>query len=343
MNMEFDYDSRYKKALQNELSSLIDSNTGNFKPEKVEYLNKCPVCSSKSFNIFCVKDHFIHKRCKKCGLVYLDPKLTREATLAFYNSEVNEIYNEEKFHNINDSAPDNVNNLKNYQILKDKIKDPKGKKFLEIGPGKGTFLKRATDDGYDTYAIELNKILIQNLKKITPNVYSDDIEKIDLPENFFDVIYFRDVMEHIDHPIPFLTKVHKVLKPGGLLLIDTHNINSFTNRRLKEFHVVIFAFEHPVHWSAASLTYAARMVGLKRTGLFMDHSGQTLRHVINSFKNPEFTYINPPADRKLGTFLSLIDKYYYKFRFGPKLDVKLSEFFSKLFRRGSKMQLLFTK
>ena len=339
------YDERFSAALKEEHVSLLNSSGTEFNSSSIEVLNQCPVCSGKEYSIYCIKDKFVHKSCKSCGLVYLDPNLSREATLKFYNSKVNEIYNEQKFHLEDTIMSDDIKNLDNYNLLLKNINDKfyKGKKLLEIGPGRGTFLTKAVEDGFDAYAVELNSLLIEKLKKITNNVYTDDIINIELPENYFDVIYFRDVMEHIDMPIPFLSKLHKILKPGGVIFIDTHNIKSLVNSSTKEYHTVIFAFEHPVHWSPESLTYACEKVGLSLKSKHFDHINQRLANIVNYKINPSFTYIYPPK-RSLMSFLyyrilSILLQFPLLWKFDRAISIQLS----KLLGRGAIMQMIFTK
>ena len=336
------YEARYNKALINEHTKVFGSD-GKLKESSREELNQCPVCNSKGYKIYCIKDMFVHKQCKNCGLVYLDPKLNRQATLAFYNSEVNEIYNEKKFHTIERNAPDDLENISNYNILRKYITNLTGKRLLEIGPGRGTFLAKAANDGFEVHAIELNNLLIENLKKITNHVYTDDIENIDLPENFFDVIYFRDVMEHIDVPIPFLKKIHTILKPEGILLIDTHNIDSIVNGATKECHTVIFPFEHPLHWSPKTLSLAGKMAGLETQKVYFNYTDLSLARIIHYHLVPSFTFIFPPERSKLSKFI--LGKISRILEIKPihKLDKSLCELIARITRKGAKMQVLFTK
>ena len=339
------YDERLSVALQDEHKRLLNSSGTQFNSANIEILNQCPVCSAKDYSIYCIKDKFIHKNCKKCGLVYLDPKLSREATLKFYNSKVNEVYNEQKFHLEHTLLPDDLENLHNYKLLLENIDDKiyKGKKLLEIGPGRGTFLTKAVEDGFDTYAVELNYLLIENLKKITNNVYTDDILNIELPTNFFDVIYFRDVMEHIDMPIPFLKKIQTILKPGGIVLIDTHNIKSIVNSANKEFHPVIFAFEHPLHWSPKSLSFACESIGLITKKTCFNHLNQSLFVIVHNYLKPPFTFIYPPKRTKAVKLLFKVLAITLRLPVIKTIDSVVSVLFSKLFGKGAKMQMIFTK
>jgi 2-polyprenyl-3-methyl-5-hydroxy-6-metoxy-1,4-benzoquinol methylase len=337
------YDERLANALRKELEKVMDIAKGELYPAVAEILNRCPVCDNESYSIYCIKDNFVHKKCSNCELVYLDPRLNQEATVAFYNSDVNEIYNEEKFHGIDENAPDNLENLKNYELLKKNISDVKGKRLLEIGPGKGTFLAKAASDGFEVEAIELNKLLIENLKKITDKIYTQDLLDLNLPENYYDVIYFRDVMEHIPNMMPFLKKVASILKPGGIVFIDTHNIDSLINRATKKFHTVIFAFEHPAHWSPKTLSFAGRKAGLELKQVYFDYINLSLGRIIHHHLVPSFTYIYPAKRSGLTTFI--LTKMLRVLDMKPiaKIDRYLSKAIAKLTKKGAKMQVLFTK
>ena len=337
------YDERLNLALQKEHQKVMDTPRSDLFSEVAIRLNACPVCTNPNHYIYCVKDLFVHKKCKNCGFVYLDPRLNQVATVAFYNSEVNEIYNEIKFHSIEHTTADDAENLKNYELLKKHISVVKGKKLLEIGPGKGTFLAKAASDGFEVHAIELNSLLIERLKKTTDKIYVQDILELDLPDDYFDVIYFRDVMEHIPDISPFLQKVKQVLKPGGILFIDTHNIDSLINRATRQYHTVIFAFEHPVHWSPKTLSLAGTLAGLTPQNVYFDYSDLSLSRIIYYYLVPSFTYIFPPKRSKLSKFI--LGKLLRILEIKPihKLDILICNFLARITNKGAKMQVLFTK
>lgn len=338
-----EYDIRFNKALVNEHNKLFDG-TNELKDEYSDRLNACPSCNTKEYSIFCVKDLFVHKQCSSCGLVYVDPRMNQDATISFYNSEVNEIYNEIKFYNLNTTGPDDHENLKNYDLLISVIgNNNKGKKLLEIGCGKGTFLAKAAEGGFDVYGVELNKVLISKLKQITQNIYTNDLLDLDLPDASFDVIYFRDVAEHIPNINPFLSKISALLKPGGTVFIDTHNIESIANRLTKQYHTVVFAFEHPIHWSPKSLTLAAERAGLRLKHLHLDHKYQRLGEILWYYLYPSFTYIFPPKRNKLYLFFLKCISLVINRPVFRHIDYFCMQSYSKLTKRGTKMQIFYTK
>jgi 2-polyprenyl-3-methyl-5-hydroxy-6-metoxy-1,4-benzoquinol methylase len=336
------YSDRLSKALKVEHSKIFE-NDGSLKHVFSENIYCCPVCENHNSKVYCIKDMFVHRQCKNCNFVYLNPRLNHAATVAFYNSEVNEIYNEMKFHNLENSSSDDAQNLQNYQLLKNHILNVKGKKLLEIGPGKGTFLARAANDGFEVYAIELNILLIELLRKITDNIYNKDILELDLPNDYFDVIYFRDVMEHIPDVSSFLNKVRKVLKPGGIVFIDTHNIDSLINRATRQYHTVIFAFEHPVHWSPKTLALAGERAGLTPQKVYFTYSDFSLSRIIHYYLVPSFTYIYPPQRSKFSKFILSKILRIIELRPVQYLDILISKFLARITKKGAKMQFFFIK
>lgn len=65
------------------------------------------------------------------------------------------------------------------------------------------------------------------------NVLSNNIDNQPIPveDNHFDVALFMEVFEHLRiNPIDSLKEIHRVIKPGGRLILSTPNLNSFPTR-----------------------------------------------------------------------------------------------------------------
>lgn len=345
MNKNLSYAERLNHALRVEHEKVYDSVQKKLKEDVSERVESCPICSSKKQKIYCVKDHFIHVRCKNCSFVYLNLRLNNEATFSFYNSDVNEIYNEEKFHSTGvELCPDDILNINNYNLLKKHIPDIQGKKILEIGPGRGAFLKEAYKDGLDVNAIELNKLLIKQLEEFCNYVYTQDLLELNLEAETYDIVYFRDVIEHIPDPMPFLDEVFRILKPGGYVFIDTHNIDSLVNKATGKYHTVVFAFEHPVHWSPKTLKLACEKSGFDFVKSYNNiELNFSLNIILDYYRHPSFTYIFSPKIGRLKNFTFRILKRILSIGIIEKLDRTISESLVKMTDKGSKMQAIFRK
>jgi ubiquinone/menaquinone biosynthesis C-methylase UbiE len=99
------------------------------------------------------------------------------------------------------------------------FKMQKGQKFLEPGCGRGEFLEEFNKLGLECYGVDLSEY---------SGTMCPDVEvkkRIDLendlwpfPDNYFDIIYNKSLMEHLRNPDRFLLEARRVLKPGGKII-----------------------------------------------------------------------------------------------------------------------------
>ena len=106
--------------------------------------------------------------------------------------------------------------LSAYLVKKLKLK-PKSK-LLDIGCGRGEFLKGFIESGLIGYGVDRS----QSAKKYCPEakLFTSDIEKerLPFPNNHFDVVYSKSVIEHFYYPEKLIEEIYRVLKPGGVVI-----------------------------------------------------------------------------------------------------------------------------
>jgi SAM-dependent methyltransferase len=94
----------------------------------------------------------------------------------------------------------------------------KGDNFLDIGCGRGEFLKGFVSCGVNGYAVDQSSAA----RKYCPEaeLRNSDIENdgIPYPDNYFDVVYSKSVIEHFHYPERLIKEMYRVLKPGGLAI-----------------------------------------------------------------------------------------------------------------------------
>ncbi len=102
---------------------------------------------------------------------------------------------------------------------------------LDIGCGGGLFLSLLRQEGANVTGIELS----DSRAHYAASKYNLAIHKRPIESDFwqkgyaahFDAVTLWDVIEHVNYPLQTLQCAAAVLKPGGLLLIDTPSRDSF--------------------------------------------------------------------------------------------------------------------
>ncbi len=93
-----------------------------------------------------------------------------------------------------------------------------GQKLLDIGCGRGEFLRGFIGCGVKGYGVDRSRAA----EKYCPEaeLLNTDLENERLPfeDNFFDVIFSKSVIEHLYYPEKLVSEIHRVLKPGGLVI-----------------------------------------------------------------------------------------------------------------------------
>lgn len=111
--------------------------------------------------------------------------------------------------------------------------------FLEIGAGDGR-LAAAVAPAFPTRClVELSESRTAQLRERFANqagvtIIGGDIESdtVEFPVDAFDAIVMVAVIEHTLDPLRLLVKLRSLLRPGGILVVETPNMAKYT-RRLK--------------------------------------------------------------------------------------------------------------
>tara|TARA_Y100000593_G_C4311446_1_gene338546 strand:- start:32 stop:715 length:684 start_codon:yes stop_codon:yes gene_type:complete len=95
---------------------------------------------------------------------------------------------------------------------------PKGSKLLDVGCGNGDFTYELERLGFDVCGIDFSEEHNLGNKFIKVDIQKD---KYPFPDNHFDLVFSKSVIEHLTDPGFLFDEVHRILKPGGTFVCLT--------------------------------------------------------------------------------------------------------------------------
>lgn len=103
--------------------------------------------------------------------------------------------------------------------LSKRYKLVRGQSLLEIGCGRGDFLLAFKRAGFQCAGVD--REVLPELATQVEVKRADISQALPYPDNSFDIIYHKSVIEHVYSPEKLMKESLRVLKPGGVLIILT--------------------------------------------------------------------------------------------------------------------------
>lgn len=165
-------------------------------------------------------------RCRRCGLSYMNPRFSMSRLLEGYNRMADEAYLEQE-------AGRRLSARRILKKLKRSFKP--GARLLDVGCATGFLLDEARRQGWDVHGVELSRWAVDFAKDKMGlgAVFHGTLKEAGFAANHFDVVVLQDVIEHLENPKDVLVEIRRILKPAGLVCVNTPNIESLVSRLLK--------------------------------------------------------------------------------------------------------------
>ena len=193
-------------------------------------------------------------RCRRCGLVFYNPQPSPSQAAAQYSPE----YFTREF-------PEDViaeqARLAHLRLARIETELGAGS-LLDVGCGVGRFLAVAHQRGWRAAGMDVAPAAVQAATTASgaPVLLGDLSRPCPAGMPPFDVLTMWDVLEHLSDPVGDLRRARHWLRPGGLIVIQTQNVNGVTSawmrRRWEQF-----VESHLYHFSTRTLRLALEQAG----------------------------------------------------------------------------------
>jgi 2-polyprenyl-3-methyl-5-hydroxy-6-metoxy-1,4-benzoquinol methylase len=185
--------------------------------------------------------HHTIVQCRQCGLVYTNPRLDEHDIVGTYEAVEDPLYIEEREGRV-------LTFQRHLKPLERIAGSPNGRPLLDVGCYTGVFVEIAARHGWDAWGVEPSHWAVEQAQARGLHVVQGTLDTAELPGAHFDVVTMWDVIEHLTDPRAALEQTHCLLKPGGLVVVHTIDIDSFFARVmgarwpwLMEMHVYYFS------------------------------------------------------------------------------------------------------
>jgi SAM-dependent methyltransferase len=191
-------------------------------------------------------------RCRRCGLVYRNPRPSPEDVLSAYAEVRDADYLEEQ----------DCRSMNAHLSLRVIRRHARGGRLLDAGCATGLFLNAARTD-FDVQGVEPSAWAAGLARsRLGLDVVQGSLGSAPLPEGSFDVVTLIDVLEHFVDPLGALRRAAALLRPGGLLYVVTPDIGSLSSRLLRGYWWGLRP-AHLYYFSRATLGRALEAAGFE--------------------------------------------------------------------------------
>ena len=143
-----------------------------------------------------------------------------------------------------------------------------GGRLLDVGCGRGWYVKLMREWGWDAEGVEANPISVSAGKKAygVP-IAQGTLEQQQFPSSHFDAIAIRHVFEHVSDPLATLREILRLLRPGGWLGLATPNGFSLCSRWFGG------------NWRGATPPWHLHLFGPRSLRIALERSGFKVRKI----------------------------------------------------------------
>jgi len=239
--------------------------------------------------------------CRRCGLVWTDPRLAPDDVRAFYAREYRLEYK-------GAFEPKPRQRYRNARVALNRLRRNAtafrpGVRVLDVGAGSGevVYLLRAL--GCDASGVEPNEAYARYASEtlglpVTCGFYQDAA----VEPGSLDVVTMFHTVEHLEDPAGVMACAAGWLAPGGLLIVEIPNVEAVCQQPHQQFHR-----GHLYHFNLSALSAMLRRMGFEVVASYTSPDGGNIaatgRRIPGTPVRPPTGFEDPPNYERVARIL----------------------------------------
>jgi 2-polyprenyl-3-methyl-5-hydroxy-6-metoxy-1,4-benzoquinol methylase len=257
-------------------------------------VTRCPLCGGSNSSLAWAKANVRYVRCASCTLVFQYPPPAR--------GQIEQLYTEGYF--VKSSREDEFVGYQDYDQSNNEILAHKlfaqirnlgstdRTAYLDIGCATGNLLELARSQGWNATGLEISSWAAAKARSRGFFVYERPVDECHIDSDTFDVVSLFDVIEHFPDPVPTLRTIHRILKPGGRLFVQTPNVAGVDVKYIHRIDSIVLQPDaHLVLFTKRTLRTALEQAGfvvysmgyIPKFGFFTTYARRLIKRALHRF------------------------------------------------------------
>ena len=159
-------------------------------------------------------------RCRRCGLIYLNPRPTPAQMGDYYPAAYlpyKSAIEDERWALMRWMRR---RNIRQYRRAVEEFSPRVPGRVLDVGCSTGIFMAEMRDAGWETNGVDLSPVAIKYAReRFGLDAFEGRLADADLPDGQFSAATLWDVLEHTYNPVETLQTIHRLLEANGIVVI----------------------------------------------------------------------------------------------------------------------------
>jgi 2-polyprenyl-3-methyl-5-hydroxy-6-metoxy-1,4-benzoquinol methylase len=242
-------------------------------------VTSCNLCRASEFVVLAHRDRYGYPAqahaCRRCGLVFLNPRMTAESYGRFYNGIYRPLVS--AFHGRLIDAQTIQDEQREYaaeraEFVRSFMAKPGGRTMLDIGGSTGVVAHHfAREFGLNSTVIDPAPLEVEQAGRLGLETITGLVEEHDFGSRRFDVVIICQTVDHLLDVAGTLGRVRQLLSDNGLFFID---IVDFRAAYLRNWSVEdAVKIDHPYYLTESTMVAYLRSSGFEilRSDYAADH------------------------------------------------------------------------